>query len=1725
MGKTRRLYMAVGAGCALLAALTLLLTSSAEGQVKVEIKGGPVVIQGPGGFPGMPGGPGTTPPGGGTAAHFSAIKLVEKSEYRQYIDVAREAIRDKAWNDVVTALQLILDNKEDYYVRVKDRDKRTGREVERWTSVKYEANNLLGSMPEEGLDFYEVRVGAKARQLLDESKKKGNFEQVAEVAQKYLHTKVGAEANDLLATYFLDRGQFFMAALRYERLLALNPKRVQVPDLTLFKAAFAYRRAGDVKSAERLWGLLYERIKGEGGLKISGKFVAIDKLENALEKIPRPEVANPHDWALVRGNVTNSAQANGSPPLLDDVLWRWTTLPEKNEITNEPDERDIHNKVRTRLDTVLNNRNANQPNAPIMPGFFPIAVGGKMIFRTYFGISAYLLSDLKEPDGEVHKAGEFYYKTTDFDGSLAVVLTETKDNLSATAANWAQMYQNQPGFADLLYENSMVGTLSTDHRFVYAVDDLAVPPPPQLINQMQLQPFQQPGFGIPQGILKYVYGNTLRAFNLHTGSMVWDLGIGAKKANDNKDIELKESFRESLFLGPPLPVGGKLYVLNEKKNGDLQLVTLTPIKENGNDSVAIGPVQALGTVDQHALAWRDLSRRTNAVHLGYGEGILVCPTHAGEILGVDLMSRTLAWAYPYREKSLTPEQPNPFVPRPIPGPIPVPTMNIGTGNWYNTPPVIVDGKVVFTAPDASSIHCINLRDGTLSWKRPQMDGDLYLGGVFGGKVVIVGKTGVRLRRLSDGEQLKFLPTGDVPSGQGVASKNVYYLPLKKGEICAIDLARETIKAHNRASSGKSAMPGNLVFYEGAVLSQTPLEVVAYPQLTHKLEVASAEVAKDPNDLTKRTLRGELRLADGQVQGAIDDLRTVRDKNPPADLVPRVRQKLYLALTDLFQADFNEASAKYLKEYEELCNVPGNADEEQQRRAHFLRLVGQGREAQGNLVEAFQAYKDFGALPIHRDGQVALPEDPTHKVPTNVWLRGRIAAMIAKATPQQRLPLEEKIAAEWQAVRAKNDVNAIRNFAAMFDVPFSVGREARLQLAESIIDTKDKSAFLEAELSLEQLRSGAMRDDPQIGGRALEALARLEKRKGTAESMKLAAVYLRQLGQDFGKAVLRDGKTGADLYGELTADKRFLPDLEQGRTLWASAKIEARELSTDPTKNRIQPGFALRPTGDLTPMTRQHRLVLEIGQPRLHLVDMMTNKDRWEQALPQVASNQQFFGLVLQQAMNNANYFPNARFRQYQVKGHLAVVQVGTQAFGLDLENPEKVILWQQSLLEGGEPQGVQQPHQMQPDQDGDLQMIFWNNQGIPGAQPRRVRVGHIAAVEASYVCLLRHRSLLVLDPLRGTTLWTKSDLPEGTAIFGDDQHLYLVEGGGAGRALRASDGAPVEVPEFAAVYQNRLRLVGRKILAATPGQGGLTLRLYDIPTGKDVWSKTFDGKAVVLQSEDPTLTGVVEPSGKVIVVDARTGEGVLEGNALQGRVTQDDLKDLREPLLLADQDHIYVALNRTLDNSRAINGTLASNFSNGLHCAMVNGWVLAFQRHDGELATKDEPLRWKKGDLDWHSCEPMYSQMIILEQFETLPILLFSARYVEPVKGQPGNQRWVSVTQSIDKRSGKMIYDPINPRQGNGQPTFHTFSIDLKAGTLELIGQTMTVLHYVDDGRKRPELESRLLPPGHDAMPGVGYNVPPGGIGVPPGVGVRPIIRPRPIIRVPRQVVPPVETK
>src|SRR5262249_10856772 len=160
---------------------------------------------------------------------------------------------------------------------------------------------------------------------------------------------------------------------------------------------------------------------------------------------------------------------------------------------------------------------------------------------------------------------------------------------------------------------------------------------------------------------------------------------------------------------------------------------------------------------------------------------------------------------------------------------------------------------------------------------------------------------------------------------------------------------------------------------------------------------------------------------------------------------------------------------------------------------------------------------------------------------------------AKATPEQREPLEKKIAERWDAVKKGGNADDLRKFVGTFGMQFKVGREARLALAEQLMDENTKDNLLEAERQLLLLRQ--QQDDPQTAGTAVETLARLMARKGLLED---AAHYYRVLARDFAKVQVREGKTGDDIFNELATDKRFLPYLDEPTAAWGASNIKVKE---------------------------------------------------------------------------------------------------------------------------------------------------------------------------------------------------------------------------------------------------------------------------------------------------------------------------------------------------------------------------------------------------------------------------------------------------------------------------------------------------------------------------------------------------------------------------------------
>jgi outer membrane protein assembly factor BamB len=1550
-----------------------------------------------------------------------ALTLPADRKIQKMLDTAEDYKKNEDWTNVAKILQSVLNAKEDVFVPVKRKDAHGQERISR-ISARAEANRLLSTIDPKGLEFYELQYGAQAKALLADAKKNADYRILAEISQRFFHTEAGAEATDLLGTYYLDRGQARNAVACFQRLLH-RESADQLSAVTLSKAALAFRLVGDaanLSAAQDVDKRLAAKV-GRDGLRIGDETISLADIRKELDRASPVEAVVPYNWQVFRGDASRSARARGSAPFLEKA-WKSSMLNEQLS----PDTRDlVERSLRSR-------KSAHQKNQTPLPAFFPVAESGKVIYRDFWGIHT-----LDVESGKL----DWFSRTP---GALDSIYTRNEQGTRQAIEEWLGYYA-QAGNPNLMFDNSVVGTLSTDNTYVYAVDDIAVPPHPNVIQNGQ--PF---GFNggpmMPPTLADLAKRSQLVAISLDTGKLDWILGDA--KSTESQDSELLDSY----FLGPPLPLDGKLYVLAEK-NAELRLVCLDPAKKG-----KLLWAQGLASVRERLQL--DVSRRIQAVHLAYGDGILVCPTNAGAILGVDLLTRSLLWAFPYREKSheTGPEHGQMMMgrggrirPAPWGGPDFGGNLQRLNADWKMSAPIIVDGKVVFTAPDGSAIHCLNLQTGDSLWQAERQN-DLYLAGVFpinpssdpAGPlttrhspltryaVVLVGKDSCRALDLADGRHSLWQVETGAPSGMGAAIGAYYYLPLKKGAISRIDLNKGTASSIPAPPDDKGdvEVPGNLVFYEGRVISQTETGVTAFEQVDTKVAQITALLQKNPRDPEALTDRGELRLSKGDLSGAVADLREALRHGAP-ERMTRTRDKLYATLTELFKDDFN-AAEPYLAQYKELCAVAvptgASADDRQKaeaeqrhRQERFLSLLGRGREQQGRLVDAFRAYLDFSALAGSTE-LVTVVNDPTMRAQPQIWAQGRMAALAAKASPAERDTLKEEIGKRWKVVESTKDLAAMRDFVDAFGSLFGIGLEARFRYQERLTET---GAYAEAELQLNALAQ--QQEDRHMAARATEALARLMTRSGLLED---AAHFYRILGRDFAGVVIRDGKTGADILRELATDKRFLPYLDSAVSPFLSGTVQATEIFKDsPLLQRLLP---CESKGDLLPFMQRYRFVVNLRQEnglpgyQLALLDRNTDEEYW--VLPSFP------------ARLNYNLQSGADFRiPYHVVGHVAFVYLGPTITALDVVEKKK--LWQRPLISSdrwlsSDPQG--QMFMLSLDRDGGLQMA--NTQGVSE------KLGQIGPVTSNYVCLYTPDGLTALDPVRGNVLWTKTDVSQFTRIFGDEQYVYFIEARrsdsfGVGHAVRGRDGATVPVPDFSAAFQHRLRILGGRLLVSEKtANNGQTLRLYDIVSGKDVWKKVLSPGAVTLNAENGEAVGFVEPTGAVTVVDLRTLQETLHAN-----VDPAHLADLTEGWLLEDGEQVYAVFNRKGEENPGMPPGYATNFS-GMRTMRVNGTVYAFHRETGKR--------------NWY-CHAE-NQRLLLEQFEELPMLVFSAHFSRPANAAGNMIRGVE-TRSIDKCYGKWRY--IKKEEGGYSlymaGPFHTLRIDAALGIVDLVAPKHTLRHYV----------------------------------------------------------------
>ncbi len=344
------------------------------------------------------------------------------------------------------------------------------------------------------------------------------------------------------------------------------------------------------------------------------------------------------------------------------------------------------------------------------------------------------------------------------------------------------------------------------------------------------------------------------------------------------------------------------------------------------------------------------------------------------------------------------------------------------------------------------------------------------------------------------------------------------------------------------------------------------------------------------------------------------------------------------------------------------------------------------------------------------------------------------------------------------------------------------------------------------------------------------------------------------------------------------------------------------------------------------------------------------------------------------------------------------------------------------------------------------------------------RLGRSGPLSPIAVPILTAEGLLGCDPVTGNVLWTRNDVSKNSHLYTDDQHVFTIEMAtdgtvGSTRIFRLQDGVSIQTRDFSDVYRTRLLMLGRKILASDSTSRGVTLRLYDAVAGEDLYNKTFAPGSVVLQPETDDLGGIVEPSGKVTILDLKTlkemtlRETIIDEKTRKVTAVREGMRPEHLPKspgtlhLLKDHNNIYIAVSNPLDTMVA--GTLTPNLmpGMGLKSMQVNGELYSFDATSGEL--------------NWFNHVP--NQMLVLDEFERVPVVLLTARYRKWTDQFRQSAMYVATLRSYDKRTGKLIWDKEEPNGGR-YVQFHAIRVDTRAGKVELLNSNLIWSHGLDNG-------------------------------------------------------------
>jgi len=1347
-----------------------------------------------------------------------AEEFLEKDDFDSVIEIVQRKIIDPQQKR-----DRSFDLSEDYFADQKMK-----------TSLKREALKLIARLPQEGRRLYELKFGITARQMHDEAVRTRNVSLLQEVARRYFHTEAGYESTYLIGTHKLDHSAPLSAALHFERLRRFPQVVRRWEPMLSLKTAVAWGRAGQPQRSVKTLVALKEASL-DGRITLGGRQVplftdngeALNWLVKVLGRQVEFSKLAEEKWTMFRGNPARNAVSAPASPIWDSK-WKFFTVRDE-----QADNAQRLAEVEEQLKQLATENREN--GFLTLPSAHPLVIDDLVVFRTMRNLRAVKLS-----------TGEFVWEMIDVASDYDELIHGNDGGSPNRRTTPLELLLKQRSWRD-----TTAGTLSSDGRYLFAVEEFGFLSP------------SRPYFRRPQRPLAPKDHNKLMAYDLASGEPMWELG----GPRDRHALPLAGTF----FLGPPLPLDGRLYCLAET-SGEIRLLVLQV------ETVQTRPYQRL----QPELVWSQTLvlpeasllnhplRRIAGISPSYSNGVLICPTVAGAVVAVDLDRRVLLWGHRYPQNGLHIQGGwrAARIARALGNNIDIVSRRDNEDRWLDSVPTIVDGRILLTPLDSGELLCMNSVDGFLLWKRPRGEA-LYLAGVHEQKVILVGRTKVEAVRLSDGQPAWKTPTFiEMPSGRGFQTTRFYHLPLSTGEIATIDLQTGHLIARSKSRTGE--VFGNLVAGEGTIVSQSHDKIVGFRSLKELNDQVSRALAKNPDDAEALALRGEMRLHRGERDLALADLRRSIEQTP----APRPRQLIVATLLDQLRTDFSK--------YRTVTVEIEKQVEDPEQRSEFLRLYADGLHNVGENQAAFQQYiKLTGA----GTGKPQLERmNATLSVRSDRWVRPRIAAIYSQASSAERQEMDRALDEQLErAVGAEQAPELLRNFLNSFAELPAANLAGRL-FAQRL---NENDQVLELELLLRFLRRSG---DRESAGFATARLVSLYlQRERTAGVVPL----LDELATQYNDMVCLDEKTGRQLVEQWRSEPKVAEILSPKPT-WPANTIQAEPSESQVAIPRFFPLNIIGPSG---PLVENWTFVLD--QRRTYLIARDgQGTERWR--LPMADSG----------GGRPSTFGNSVRFN-----GHLMIVVLGNRFIVLDTLKAHGVprVLWRRSLNEV-----MTGPSRSRP---------FLRAMRLPGGRRQVVvqdrygrPIGTVVPIEDQLICYQVGTRLFAADPLTGETLWERRSVARGSDIFGDRKFVFAVPPGSQQAfVFRAADGQQVATRPVP-VSGSRLTVQGRHILNWNIEAGRGVLALTDIWTAKTLWRLVFSESSQMGLIHGDEVA-VHDPTGRFAVVKIEDGRFRIDE-----KIERDEGVD---SIVVQRSRDRYVLLTHKFDQPGKKRGTSTNPLING----------------------------------------------------------------------------------------------------------------------------------------------------------------------------------------------------